>query len=120
VSQRLIKTVDGKRAAAIEILLGTPLVQDMIRRGDVHEIKEVMEKSESLGMQTFDRALYHLVKSGRISMDEAMKNADSPNNLRLTLSLNSGQPGTNAGRAGLSLIDKEEHTEEDGTLQAGA
>jgi len=54
VSQRLIKTVDGKRAAAIEILLGTPLVQDMIRRGDVHEIKAVMEKSESLGMQTFD------------------------------------------------------------------
>jgi twitching motility protein PilU len=118
VSQRLIKTVDGKRAAAIEILLGTPLVQDMIRRGDVHEIKEVMEKSESLGMQTFDRALYQLVKSGRISMDEAMKNADSPNNLRLTLSLNNGQAGTQAGRSGLSLIDKEEHVEEDGTLQA--
>jgi len=118
VSQRLIKTVDGKRAAAIEILLGTPLVQDMIRRGDVHEIKEVMEKSESLGMQTFDRALYQLVKSGRISMDEAMKNADSPNNLRLTLSLNSEQQGAKASRSGLSLIDKEEHIEEDGALQA--
>ena len=65
VSQRLIKTVDGKRAAAVEILLGTPLVQDMIRRGDVHEIKEVMQKSESLGMQTFDRALYKLVEAGR-------------------------------------------------------
>jgi len=118
VSQRLVKTIDGKRAAAIEILLGTPLVQDMIRRGDVHEIKEVMEKSESVGMQTFDRALYQLVKSGRISMDEAMKNADSPNNLRLSLSLNNGQPGANAGRSGLSLIEKDEHTEEDGTLQA--
>ena len=120
VSQRLIKTVDGKRAAAVEILLGTPLVQDMIRRGDVHEIKEVMEKSESLGMQTFDRALYHLVKSGRISMDEAMKNADSPNNLRLTLSLNSGQPDAKKARSGLSLIDKEERSEEDGSLQAEA
>jgi len=120
VSQRLIKTVDGKRAAAIEILLGTPLVQDMIRRGDVHEIKEVIVKSESLGMQTFDRALYHLVKSGRISMDEAMKNADSPNNLRLTLSLNSGQPDAKQARSGFSLIDKDEHDEENGSLQAEA
>ena len=87
VSQRLIKSVDGKRAAAVEILLGTPLVQDMIRRGDVHEIKEVMTKSENLGMQTFDRALFKLVEAGRISLEEALKNADSPNNLRLTLSL---------------------------------
>jgi twitching motility protein PilU len=120
VSQRLIKTVDGKRAAAIEILLGTPLVQDMIRRGDVHEIKEVMEKSESLGMQTFDRALYRLVKSGRITMDEAMKNADSPNNLRLNLSLNSGQPAAKETPYGLSLIDKEDHDEESNTMQAKA
>jgi twitching motility protein PilU len=73
VSQRLIKTVDGKRAAAVEILLGTPLVQEMIRRGDVHEIKEVMQKSESLGMQTFDRALYKLVEEGRIDTEEALK-----------------------------------------------
>jgi twitching motility protein PilU len=120
VSQRLIKTVDGKRAAAIEILLGTPLVQDMIRRGDVHEIKEVMEKSESLGMQTFDRALYLLVKSGRITMDEAMKNADSPNNLRLNLSLNNRQPATKETPYGLSLIDKDDHDEESDALQAKA
>jgi twitching motility protein PilU len=119
VSQRLIKTVDGKRAAAIEILLGTPLVQDMIRRGDVHEIKAVMEKSESLGMQTFDRALYRLVESGRISMDEALKNADSPNNLRLNLSLNREQPGAKKAPSGLSLIDKEELDEAAGALQAG-
>ncbi len=119
VSQRLIKTVDGKRAAAIEILLGTPLVQDMIRRGDVHEIKAVMEKSESLGMQTFDRALYRLVESGRISLDEALKNADSPNNLRLNLSLNREQPATGKMPSGFSLIDKEEHNEESGALQAG-
>jgi len=121
VSQRLIKTIDGKRAAAVEILLGTPLVQDMIRRGDVHEIKEVMEKSESLGMQTFDRALYKLVAAGKISMDEAMKNADSPNNLRLKLSLNSDKIEKKSTPASLSLIDKEEDKdEEDENLAAPA
>jgi twitching motility protein PilU len=113
VSQRLIKTVDGKRAAAVEILLGTPLVQDMIRRGDVHEIKEVMQKSESLGMQTFDRALYKLVESGRISAEEALKNADSPNNLRLSLSLNTDKVEKKTAPANLSLIEKEEHGEDD-------
>jgi twitching motility protein PilU len=120
VSQRLIKTVDGKRAAAVEILLGTPLVQDMIRRGDVHEIKEVMQKSESLGMQTFDRALYKLVEAGRISADEALKNADSPNNLRLTLSLNTDKVEKKAAAVNLSLMEKEEHKndEEDLAVQA--
>jgi len=118
MSQRLIKTVDGKRAAAVEILLGTPLVQDMIRRGDVHEIKSVMEKSESLGMQTFDRALYRLVESGSISLDEALKNADSPNNLRLSLSLNRDQPAVKKSPSGFSLIDKEDRDEENGALQA--
>ncbi len=87
VSQRLVPTVDGKRCAAIEILLGTPTVQEMVKRGNVHEIKEVMEKSLNLGMQTFDRALYRLWEEGRISLDEALKNADSPNNLRLMIKL---------------------------------
>ncbi|NOR41444.1 MAG: PilT/PilU family type 4a pilus ATPase [Gammaproteobacteria bacterium] len=118
VSQRLIKTVDGKRAAAVEILLGTPLVQDMIRRGDVHEIKEVMQKSESLGMQTFDRALYKLVESGSISADEALKNADSPNNLRLSLSLNTDKVEKKAAPADLSLIEKEEPKDEEDELAA--
>ena len=113
VSQRLVKTIDGKRAAAVEVLLGTPLVQDMIRRGDVHEIKEVMQKSESLGMQTFDRALYKLVENGRISAEEALKNADSPNNLRLSLSLNTDKVEKKAAPANLSLIEKEEHKEEE-------
>ena len=113
VSQRLIKTVDGKRAAAVEILLGTPLVQDMIRRGDVHEIKEVMQKSESLGMQTFDRALYKLVEAGRISADEALKNADSPNNLRLSLSLNTDKVEKKAAAVRLSLLEKEEHKDDE-------
>ena len=113
ISQRLIKTIDGKRAAAVEILLGTPLVQDMIRRGDVHEIKEVMQKSESLGMQTFDRALYKLVEAGRISADEALKNADSPNNLRLSLSLNTDKVEKKAAAVRLSLLEKEEHKDDE-------
>ena len=116
VSQRLIKSVDGKRAAAVEILLGTPLVQDMIRRGDVHEIKEVMQKSESLGMQTFDRALYKLVEAGRIDTEEALKNADSPNNLRLSLSLNTDKVEKKVAAVDLSLIEKEEPKDEDDEL----
>jgi twitching motility protein PilU len=120
VSQRLIKTIDGKRAAAVEILLGTPLVQDMIRRGDVHEIKEVMQKSESLGMQTFDRALYKLVEAGRISADEALKNADSPNNLRLSLSLNTDKVEKKAAAVRLSLLEKEEHKDDEDDLAVQA
>jgi len=108
VSQRLVRTIDGKRTAAVEILLGTPLVKDLIRRGDVHEIKEIMEKSENAGMQTFDGALFRLVANNRISIDEAMKNADSPNNLRLRLSLNTDKPEEKREAGGFSLIDHEE------------
>jgi twitching motility protein PilU len=116
VSQRLIKTVDGKRAAAVEILLGTPLVQDMIRRGDVHEIKEVMEKSENLGMQTFDNALYKLYQAGRIDLEEAAKNADSPNNLRVRANLEENQGKPAAGGSSLSLMVEKE--DEDSALLA--
>jgi twitching motility protein PilU len=113
VSQRLVRTADGKRAAAIEILLGTPLVQDMIRRGDVHEIKEVMEKSESLGMQTFDNALYKLFQAGKIDLDEALKNADSPNNLRLKINLNDKENEVKPNeKTVLSLIEEEEPDDE--------
>ena len=77
ISQRLIPTVDGKRAAAVEILLGTPTIAELILRGELESIKEVMEKSENLGMQTFDSALFKLYKEGRISEEEATKNADS-------------------------------------------
>jgi len=87
VSQRLIPTVDGRRAAAVEVLLGTPLVRDLIMKGEVHAIKEVMEKSENIGMQTFDGAIYKIYKEGKISLEEALRNADSPNNLRLRISL---------------------------------
>ncbi len=87
ISQRLIPTVDGKRAAAIEILLGTPRAADLISKGDVHSLKELMEKSGDSGMQTFDMALYKLYKEGKISLEEALKNADSKNNLRLKITL---------------------------------
>ncbi len=85
VSQRLIPTVDGKRCAAIEILLGTPMVADLILKGEIESIKEVMAKSENQGMKTFDSALLELFKEGLISEDEALRNADSPNNVRLKI-----------------------------------
>ncbi|ALP52163.1 type IV pili twitching motility protein PilT [Candidatus Tenderia electrophaga] len=105
VSQRLIPTVDGKRAAAIEVLLGTPMICDLILKGEIHTIKEVMEKSENIGMRTFDAALYHLYKDGRITLEEALRNADSPNNLRLRIDLE--EKGTNLAdkETNLSLAD---------------
>ncbi|NQZ33455.1 MAG: PilT/PilU family type 4a pilus ATPase [Oceanospirillaceae bacterium] len=87
VSQRLVKTIDGKRTAAIEILLNTSTIRELILKGDVESIKEIMAKSENLGMQTFDSSLYKLVKSGKISESEALRHADSVNNLRLRLKL---------------------------------
>ncbi|MEN9432476.1 MAG: hypothetical protein RLZZ422_65 [Pseudomonadota bacterium] len=89
VSQRLIPSVDGKRVAAIEILLGTPIVRDMVLKGDTHAIKEQMEKSEELGMQTFDSHLFKLYTAGRISLEDAIRNADSPNNLKVKINLSS-------------------------------
>ncbi|HLP98300.1 MAG TPA: PilT/PilU family type 4a pilus ATPase [Sideroxyarcus sp.] len=88
ISQRLIPKRDGKgRAAAIEILLNSPLIADLIFKGQVHEIKEVMAKSRELGMQTFDQALFDLHETGAISYEEALKNADSVNDLRLKIKL---------------------------------
>lgn len=87
VSQRLIPSLEGKRVAAFEVLLGTPLVSDLLLKGDIHKIKEIMERSENLGMKTFDSALYTLYKEGHISFEEALRNADSQNNLRLRISL---------------------------------
>ncbi len=88
ISQRLIPKRDGKgRAAAFEILLNSPLVADLIFKGDVHEIKTVMSQSRELGMMTFDQALFDLHESGMISYEEALKNADSVNDLRLRIKL---------------------------------
>jgi twitching motility protein PilU len=85
VSQRLIPTVDGKRCAAIEILLGTPMVAELILRGEIDGIKEVMAKSENMGMKTFDSALFELYQRGLITEEEALRNADSVNNVRLRI-----------------------------------
>ncbi len=87
ISQRLVKTMDGKRTAAIEVMLGTPLVLTLIQRGEISAIKETMEKSENLGMQTFDQALERLYFEKKISLEEALRNADSRNNLRLKISM---------------------------------
>lgn len=90
VSQRLVPTIDGKRVAAIEILLSSQLIRDLILKGEVQSIKEVMEKSEGMGMQTFDSHLLRLYKDGVISLEEALKNSDSPTNLKLKINLSEG------------------------------
>lgn len=99
VSQRLVKTVDGKRRAAVEVLLGTPTIRDLIKRNEFSEIKEIMEKSKNLGMQTFDQALIDLVNEGSIDEEEAVKNADSANNVRLKLKLYRETPSAPAAVA---------------------
>jgi len=91
ISQRLVKTVDGGRCAAIEILINTPLIADLIAKGDISGIKPIMAKSRELGMQTFDQALLDLYQSGKISYSDALKNADSRNELRLQIKLASGE-----------------------------
>ena len=88
ISQRLIPKRDGPgRVAAIEIMLNTPLISDLIFKGEVHELKEIMRKSRELGMQTFDQALFDLYEGGMISYEDAMRNADSMNELRLAIKL---------------------------------
>src|SRR5512140_1945626 len=90
ISQRLVKTADGKgRRAAIEILINTPIVADKLLKGEFHEIKAIMGKSRELGMKTFDYSLFELYNEGAISYDEAIRNADSANELRLNIKLNS-------------------------------
>ncbi|HMD27852.1 MAG TPA: PilT/PilU family type 4a pilus ATPase [Steroidobacteraceae bacterium] len=93
ISQRLVRTADGKgRIAAIEILLNTPIVADKLLKGEFHELKEIMGKSRELGMRTFDWSLFELYDSEVITYDEAILNADSQNELRLNIKLNSKHP----------------------------
>jgi twitching motility protein PilU len=88
ISQRLIPLRDTKgRAAAVEIMLNSPLIADLIFKGEVHEIKEIMKKSRELGMQTFDQALFDLYEADKISYEDALRNADSVNDLRLSIKL---------------------------------
>lgn len=98
ISQRLVRKEGGGRCAAIEILLNSPLIADLIFKGHVHEIKEIMSRSNEIGMITFDQALFKLFEEGLISFDEALRNADSQNELRLKVKLESK-------RARQSLID---------------
>ena len=101
MSQRLIVSSAGARCAAIEVLLASPLVKDLILQGDIQSLKEVMEKSVDQGMKTFDQALLGLFNEGKITEEEALRNADSANNLRLKIKLaNDGRVG---GSSGLSL-----------------
>ena len=88
ISQRLLPVKEGKgRVPAVEVLLNSPLISDLIFKGDIHEIKEIMKKSRELGMQTFDQALFDLYEAGLISYEDAMRNADSMNELRLAIKL---------------------------------
>jgi twitching motility protein PilU len=104
VSQRLLPAAKGGRVAAFEILLGTPLVGDMIKRGEFDGIKDIMEKGENIGMRTFDGDLYRLHMEGRIAYEEALRNADSENNLRLRISLKENRTPESHG---LSLMEDE-------------
>lgn len=101
VSQRLVPNQDGKgRFAAVEIMLNTPLISDMIFKGEVSEIKEVMKKSRNLGMQTFDQALFDGFENNKITFEDALRNADSVNDLRLQIKLNSQRAKTTDLAAG--------------------
>jgi twitching motility protein PilU len=92
VSQRLILRKEGKgRVAAVEIMLNSPLISDLIFKGEVQEIKEIMSRSRELGMQTFDQSLYDLYESGQISYEDALRNADSVNDLRLKIKLHGAE-----------------------------
>ena len=90
ISQRLVPVQDGKgRVAAVEVMLNTPLIADLIFKGEVSEIKEIMKKSRNLGMQTFDQALFDMYENNLITYEDALRNADSLNDLRLQVKLNS-------------------------------
>ncbi len=106
ISQRLIRTEDGKgRRAAVEIMLNTRLVADLILKGEMHELKAVMTKSREVGMQTFDQALFDLYNEGAISYDEAIRNADSANELRLQIKLKGTRAAQEETASALSLYE---------------
>lgn len=105
VSQRLIPTIDGRRTCVFEIMLGTPLILDLIQRGEIESLKAVIEKSENLGMQTFDRGLEKLYFDKKITLEEAIRNADSKNNLRLQVSLKEREGSPSGAKIGLKNAD---------------
>ncbi|NDC36843.1 MAG: PilT/PilU family type 4a pilus ATPase [Proteobacteria bacterium] len=116
VSQRMLKATNGSRCVAVELLLDSPRIKDLIHKGQLAELKEAMEKSATIGMQTFDQALFVLYRAGRISLEEAMRNADSQNNLRLRIKLES-EPAV-AQETPLSEVGrKESEKPEEGMLR---
>ena len=106
VSQRLIPNTEGGRSAAVEVMLGSPTVKELILRGDIGGLKEIMEKSKDRGMKTFDMALFDLCQTGEITEEEALRNADSENNLRLRLKL-AGDQGAEGETTTFSLEDEQ-------------
>ena len=106
ISQRLLPLKEGKgRAAAVEVLLNSPLIADLIHKGEVHGIKEVMKKSKELGMKTFDMALFDLYEEGRISYDDALRFADSMNEVRLMIKLHSKDSQEMDRQTGIRHLD---------------
>ncbi len=99
VAQQLLPTLDGGRCPAIEIMLKSPLIGDLVRKGEVSEIKNVMSRSRDLGMQTFDQALYDLFKAGKISEEVALVHADSANDLRMMIKYGGGEGSEGIGQA---------------------
>jgi len=105
VSQRLLPRSDGVgRVAAIEIMLNSPLISDLIFKGDVHEIKSVIGRSRELGMQTFDQALFDLHEEGKVTYEDALRNADSVNDLRLRFKLESKKSKAKEVSSGLDHL----------------
>ena len=112
IGQQLIPTPDGKgRRPAVEVLINTPLASDMVRKGDVHELKSLMAKSNEQGMQTFDQAIYELYNNGEITYEDALAHADSANDLRLMIKLGSETDASHLNRVagGLSIKDEDDH-----------
>jgi twitching motility protein PilU len=108
LAQQLIPTPDGKgRRCAVEVLINTPLASDLIRKGEVHQLKELMKKSGQQGMKTFDQALYELYKAGEITYDDALHYADSANEVRLMVKLKDGDVDAGSALSGISLVDTE-------------
>ena len=117
ISQRLLKRREGSgRVAAIEIMLNSPLIKDLILKGEVHEIKSIMKKSKELGMQTFDQALFDLYEEDLITFEDAMRNADSQNELRLRIKLEGKAAKDKDSMDGLDHLALEESDEEKSSL----
>jgi len=114
VSQRLIPTVSGEgRVAAVEIMINSPLMADLIFKGEVHEMKDLMTRSTELGMQTFDQALFDLFENGQIKYEDALRNADSVNDLRLRIKLEGKDSHESDLMEGLDNISMEDNSEDD-------